>query len=391
MKRLKMIRKAMIRNRYITIIMLFFPLCVFAQVNPQRGYILTNEGDTIRGTIDFRSETKNAQSCRFKADSTSEYRSYLPGEIRGYRLEGDGVFYVTRSFPVEGISKTFFAEYLLQGGISLYRYQEHTCDYFYLENQKGNVAELRDPEGNGNSRDVRERNYAEASKLLTEDLTTPLELASKPLSVPRLTKLIRQYDETYCQSDGECVQFQYDVKKVNTMAVHLLADVGYDFCRMEIAGYDKSYRLTSSQPFLSVGLDLSFPRYSKGLSFQALGFIGPWRGTGKARMKQGDVTEKFTCYGLQIGASYKFLADKSVNPFVHGGFKAMHFNEMEASYGELNDRGGEGVGFYVGAGLHIPLQHFGLRLSANYYYTQNSMDEHSIDFRGLAIQAGIIL
>ena len=68
----------------------------------------------------------------------------------------------------------------------------------------------------------------------------------------------------------------------------------------------------------------------------------------------------------------------------------MHFSEMESSYGDLNDRGGEGVGFYCGAGVHIPLQHFGLRLSANYYYTQNSMDEHSIDFRGLTIKAGII-
>ena len=64
MKRLKMFRKAMIRNRYITIIMLFFPLCVFAQVNPQRGYILTNEGDTIRGTIDFRSEAKKTRHSK---------------------------------------------------------------------------------------------------------------------------------------------------------------------------------------------------------------------------------------------------------------------------------------------------------------------------------------
>lgn len=377
-------------NRYFIIGLLLFTLPISAQVNPQRGYILTNEGDTIRGTIDFRSETKNAQSCRFKADNASEYRSYQPDEIHGYRLEGDGVFYVTRTFPVEGISKTFFAEYLLQGGISLYRYQEHACDYFYLENRRGEVVELRDPEYNGNSKDIRERNYSEASKLLTADLTTAMEVASKPLSVSRLSKVIRQYDEEYCQSDGECVQFHYDATKVNTMALHLLADVGYDFCRMEIAGYDKHYRLTSSQPFVSVGLDISFPRYSKGFSFQALGFIGPWSGTGKARLIQGDVTEKFTCYGLQVGVTYRFFVDKRISPFIQGGFKAMHFHEMKASYGDLNDHGGEGVGFYCGAGIHIPLQHLGLRFSANYYYTQNSMREHSIDFRGLGIKAGII-
>jgi len=56
-------------NRYFIIGLLLFTLPISAQVNPQRGYILTNEGDTIRGTIDSRSETKNAQSCRFKADN----------------------------------------------------------------------------------------------------------------------------------------------------------------------------------------------------------------------------------------------------------------------------------------------------------------------------------
>lgn len=84
-------------NKYITILLLSFTLPLSAQVNPQRGYILTNKNDTIRGTIDFRSEAKNAQSCRFKADNASEYRSYQPGEIQGYRLDDDGVFYVTRT------------------------------------------------------------------------------------------------------------------------------------------------------------------------------------------------------------------------------------------------------------------------------------------------------
>ena len=28
------------------------PLQLTAQVNPQKGYVITNEGDTIRGTID---------------------------------------------------------------------------------------------------------------------------------------------------------------------------------------------------------------------------------------------------------------------------------------------------------------------------------------------------
>jgi hypothetical protein len=36
----------------------------YAQVNPKQGYIITNEGDTIRGTIDYRSDVRNARECR---------------------------------------------------------------------------------------------------------------------------------------------------------------------------------------------------------------------------------------------------------------------------------------------------------------------------------------
>ena len=44
-------------KRLLTILTLF--LLAFtcqAQVNPKPGYIITNEGNTIHGTIDYRSE-----------------------------------------------------------------------------------------------------------------------------------------------------------------------------------------------------------------------------------------------------------------------------------------------------------------------------------------------
>ena len=53
-------------NKKLTIaISLIFAFSgVSAQVNPKQGYIITNEGDTIRGTIDYRSDVRNARECR---------------------------------------------------------------------------------------------------------------------------------------------------------------------------------------------------------------------------------------------------------------------------------------------------------------------------------------
>ena len=47
-------------------------LQVQAQVNPQKGYVITNDNDTIYGTIDYRSEKKCANECSFLPDGGTE-------------------------------------------------------------------------------------------------------------------------------------------------------------------------------------------------------------------------------------------------------------------------------------------------------------------------------
>ncbi|MBQ6063027.1 MAG: hypothetical protein IJK42_03955 [Prevotella sp.] len=115
-----------------------------AQTNPQAGYIITLGNDTVYGTVDYRTDAKNARSCLFRADGEQTFREYMLQDIRGYRLQGQGVFYVTRSFPVEGETKTFFAEYLLKGGVSLYRHRENETDYYYFVDENGNVYTLKE-------------------------------------------------------------------------------------------------------------------------------------------------------------------------------------------------------------------------------------------------------
>ena len=58
-----------------------------AQINPKPGYVITNNGDTIRGTIDFLSNKKLSRQCVFWADGESEAKTYKPGEIEGFRFD----------------------------------------------------------------------------------------------------------------------------------------------------------------------------------------------------------------------------------------------------------------------------------------------------------------
>ena len=41
-------------------------LQVQAQVNPQEGYVITNDNDTIYGTIDYLTDEQNVKQCLFQ-------------------------------------------------------------------------------------------------------------------------------------------------------------------------------------------------------------------------------------------------------------------------------------------------------------------------------------
>lgn len=71
-----------------------------AQVNPQKGYIITHENDTIYGSIDYLTDAHNAKSCLFQKAGENVYKSLSPADIKGYRLADDGIYYVSRQFSV---------------------------------------------------------------------------------------------------------------------------------------------------------------------------------------------------------------------------------------------------------------------------------------------------
>lgn len=117
-------------NKKITFLLLFLattPMWLTAQVNPQKGYIITNGNDTIYGTIDYLTDARNVKACLFQKKGENEYKPLSPMDIKGYRLAGDGIYYVSRLFNGGERQELLFAEFLLQGGVSLYQYYHDDC------------------------------------------------------------------------------------------------------------------------------------------------------------------------------------------------------------------------------------------------------------------------
>ena len=256
--------------------LLFSAISMTAQTNPQPGYIITNENDTIRGTIDYLNDFRNMYTCHFRADGAHDFQKYKPGEISGYRLTNTGIFYVTRTFVVGHKEQTIFAEYLLKGGVSLYYARDAHTQYYYWVDEDGKVARMAyDGEKASMSADentYRKRMIVEVSQMLRKSPDAQKRLWKTNYSSTDLVDLTREYDEAYCTDAGECVQFVFDSKKKYGLKVSFRIEAGVDFNTVRNKHYTGENWIETScaTPYLGIGADFLIPRFSKSLSLETL-------------------------------------------------------------------------------------------------------------------------
>ena len=88
-----------------TVLLAISAIVTMAQTNPKPGYVIKNNGDTIRGNIDFRTNEKLSKQCVFWADGGSGGMTYKPGDIEGFRFDNGGKYFVTRRLNVKPITR----------------------------------------------------------------------------------------------------------------------------------------------------------------------------------------------------------------------------------------------------------------------------------------------
>ena len=405
-------KKRLLKCTALTLLIML-PSMLYAQLNPKQGYVITNQNDTIYGTIDYLSDTKCANECHFQANGETEYKVYLPGEISVYRFADNGVFYVTKTFEVEGKPETFFAEYLLQGGISLFHHKRAGIDYYYFIDEDGKVGSIKkdspresaayisNSERNANKRAA----LREVSQIFANSEKALHDLWTKDFTAKNLTQITHDYDMEYCTSAGDCVIFRHNEKATRSIITKLSIQAGIGIATNSLNPIDYFFyksdklKMNSTMPKLGFGIDFMFPRTSKHWSIETLALISRW-----------DMSKEFDEYGVKnykknaklkyldieglIGPAYSFLPQSKVSPVLRGGFtvdlltsiskedlRSFHFNNVSESLLTC-------IGYYIGAGIDINIQKYTIRLSANYKKT-NSSD--TIEMTCFSINAGIRL
>ena len=62
-------------RKIVLLLCLMAVITVKAQTNPQPGYIITNENDTIRGIVNYLSDLRNMRGCHFRADGAEDFQN----------------------------------------------------------------------------------------------------------------------------------------------------------------------------------------------------------------------------------------------------------------------------------------------------------------------------
>lgn len=378
------------RKTNILLLLVIMSMKLTAQVNPQKGYIITNNNDTIHGTIDYLTDAQNAKICLFQKAGEGEYKSLTPADIKGYRLADDGIYYVSRLYTggEEGghQQELLFAEFLLQGGVSLYRYYYDYYNYFGFVGSDGKEVIMRDDKLNedlqnyNNKLQLRRQKVQEVNAIMNKDNSIANRLWKMDLTSEDLTSMVKQYDEQHCTEQGECVLFRYDKKKTTTVKHKFYVGAGISFTSYNSPSHDiarsnstviSEYSYSGIAPTFFVGTDLRFPRFSRNLQAQVELSYTPHHYKSDEVSSNGEHPEMtIDEVAARIGLNYVFSPDRRIKPFIKGGlilswnmnmkeknvdFKYKKDYEGPVSYGngKLDYDIGTKAGIYLGAGVDI--------------------------------------
>ncbi|MBR6981826.1 MAG: hypothetical protein IKH88_18610 [Prevotella sp.] len=211
---------AIFKKFFMFAVALIASVATMAQTNPKPGYVITNNGDTVRGNIDFRTNEKLSKQCVFWANGGSESATYKPGDIEGFRFDNGGKYFVTRRLYVTGEPELYFAEFMIQGMMNLYCVVYNRDEYYFFEREDGEMAQLTNRvflttsslQDEEEKLEEKKEQYGKVKVLLKDSWKAASEMNEKDLSRRMLVKVVRDYHNDVCTDGNECMVYEYNEK-----------------------------------------------------------------------------------------------------------------------------------------------------------------------------------
>jgi hypothetical protein len=176
------------------------------------GYIITLQGDTMNGLINYRGSQANAKECIFKKGADSEKVTYAPNQIKSYKFV-DGKYYLSSVFMNYKFKELIFLEYVIKGSVNIFYYPDDVKDHYFAVKDT-TVIELDHHERlSGKAEEdiliiAKSEKYKKQLKLLIQDQPSlfgtidRIDCCSKDLIM-----MTKEYQKLSCPSQ-ECIQYE---------------------------------------------------------------------------------------------------------------------------------------------------------------------------------------
>jgi hypothetical protein len=254
------------------LVLLTITICLstvgFSQADFRKGYVITNERDTLFGLVDYKVGTRPYKWCDFKEIKSQKITTYQPGEIVGYGFVFDKFFESREVLLLPEPSKLVFFEVIVSGTVSLYKYEQN---YFVEKNDEGLhklTNEYIETVIDGKSVFKNTNQHIITLNMLLSDCGSVSARNQKAsLSEKYLTSLIEKYNT--CKGTPTATYKNKKVPVRSKFGIYAGVNISQlDFVNKN-AGYDHldgSFDSPNS-PAIGVSLDISSPRINERLSF----------------------------------------------------------------------------------------------------------------------------
>lgn len=408
------------RMRYaLMLLFLVSSLQLMAQSNLREGYVITLQDDTIHGEIDFRTAAMNMKQCVFRKKGETSFKTYLPGEISGYRFTSNGIYYVSKEVNTkEEGKKVLFVEFVLHGNMNLYQLGS---DEMILEDQDGNLASFsyEKAQRSTDKKEIRDE-MKDALIMLGKSYNATTLIMNRDKNRENTKKAVMAYVDEVCP-DGFCEAYEYKNKTTpkEDRTMYYWVKVGLKHTSYK---FYNDATVSGVSPQFSAGLDFHMNRLIKGLMFN----VGLTFEPGKATKDLADVYKednasntylsyyerfsdiKFQQFDIMFGPGYQFkmgsmmlrtkcggifrLAshnfDYSITRYSYyssqGGFVKKHTDENELRFDSQ-------FGLYAGVGIEYPLKGFSIICDLDYIYDYNKWTKYAYEDESVLNQSGICL
>ena len=349
-------------------------VCATAQVNLREGIVITLQGDTLHGDIDYRTDAINAEKCVFIANGETQYKTYLPGEIQGYRFKDNGRYYVSKVIgenSVTGEKESAFLEFVVKGTLSFYYMDALVTNYYFLEDENGKMAkfstvdELAQPV-------VRRQQLNDAFGMIHQSERAQKLLWGTQTNKKNIKLLTLRYNKDVCP-DGQCEVFEYRQKKLPKAdrSTRVTIKGGYSPVLFRLSNRADSKSTLCNGFRISGGADFYLPRLYPGLFVQ--GYVD------YAQAHSDNLTKVHSLYkeynykelSLKVGLGYEFslFTDKLNARFFVGKDGGEFFHKTRNYYYTASSHDFIlGRCFYYGGGLSYPIGKHKILLEGQFYY-----------------------